>query len=224
MAASRQQLAVSHHSSAAVNNKLAAAMDEKKSSKTLFNSLRATCQMALIQGSAICSTDEPTEVCETCARFFEATSQNAGGRVLKEMMALGGAASQYSPAHLDGLTKDGVLSEFLRHPELLTVFAAFPVGHLSSHMNKMAKEMARRNQMGGKIKDESIDFMAKLHLYLPQNTLEATCSLRTYCTLLSILFGPQSIIYCNVRFMLKFFEDNTTLFTILPIVSSPWQM
>jgi hypothetical protein len=58
------------------------------------------------------------------------------------------------------------------------------------------------------VDEENVDNIGKLHLFHPQNTLDAIQCLETYCVLLEILFGEESIIYENVFYMLKYMEEN----------------
>lgn len=52
--------------------------EAKTSNKTLFMKLRISQRTALIRGSASSPSHEPTKICSTCERLFEATTSHAG--------------------------------------------------------------------------------------------------------------------------------------------------
>jgi hypothetical protein len=104
---------------------IALALEEKRATKALFTQLLASHKAALIRGSTIDTAIEPTEITQSCSLLFEATSSHAGFILLPDMMNQSKAVADYSPAHQEGICKDGIIWSDFQHPELLTVFACF---------------------------------------------------------------------------------------------------
>jgi hypothetical protein len=187
-------------------------LDEKKTSKTLFSRLRQSQQTVFIRGSATFFNVTPTTIIPSCARLFDATSQHSAFVEVQEAMKKNDTMSEYSPSHLDGLFKQGAMWSYPTRPEYLTVFAAFPTGDISNNMMEMAWDAATKAQNNQDLKDENLKEMRKLHLFAPQNTFDASRALRTYLSLLGLLFGEKSWIYRGIQSHAFWFETNNLRF------------
>ena len=188
--------------------------EEKKTSKTMFKKLRETQRTDLIRGSAPRASVEPTCIVPSCERLFEATNTHAGFLVVKEMMSNCDATAEYSPLHLEALAKTGCLWEDINIPELLTLFAIFPIGSRAQKMIKSAKARVHQVNCGLDLKEEDVTFMANLHLYAPQTAGEAMITVRTFLSLLRILFGEGSFLFHTFNFHRDWFEKHQRPFVL----------
>jgi hypothetical protein len=212
-AQSSNQLSANQSSTSTVIRNIESELTQKKDSRTSYSKLSPESWTVFIRGSATDAYLKPTEVVPSCAKLFEANTNHGSYTLLHSMMVKADPTSHYSASHSELMFKDGVVWHDTSVPELLTFFATFPNGALARKMNQDAKDYEQRQRLEIELNVENVAYLQKLHLFVPQNLLEAQRSVCTFCILLEVFFGAQSILYRTVREMLLHMDRKPSDFT-----------
>jgi hypothetical protein len=128
------------------------------------------------------------------------------------MMGKTKGSAQYSPTHLEGISTKGILREDFGVPEFLTIFAVFPKSTLTIAMKNFVIDHENRKIHGAKSSDTNLEYMKKLHLFIPKHLLDTSLVFQTYGLLLEIPFGNTNLIYQAMKNVWFFVENNESAF------------
>lgn len=187
--------------------------NDSKNAKKIWNKLQTSVQLSFTRGSAIDESIEPAEPYETCMLIYNNTDKHTAQTVFLNHMAT--VRGRYHPGQLANLIWSGPFWEFPGEPETLTVFAMHAKSEAFQKHTKAAKMAAIKVDYDHHVDKEEIDTLYQKELNFPTEVHDFLKMIKGFTQVLSILYGPESIL-CKIvhAFYLHAFENDDEYATL----------
>jgi hypothetical protein len=181
--------------------------------KNLFNNLPENQQLVIIRGSAESHNDtEPSAPYIKCIELFKSTNKVKTMTTFKSLIQATNARGSYQRGHMTTSTHKGLLWDDRDVPDGISIFAIFPYSNLSQQVNEREIIASIKATHDNHLHDDDVRFLAKKSYHIPNNFPEMETMLSTFVSVLTVLFGPQSLVARSVKSLLTHLDQNHNLY------------
>jgi hypothetical protein len=187
--------------------------DKASSKKNLFDNLPENQQLVFLRGSVESHDDkEPIAPYTKCVELFKSANKAKTMTTFKSLIQATNARGSYQRGHMTTATHKGLIWDDRNIPDGLSIFAIFPYSNTSPQDSEREIMASIKATHDNHLDEEDVRFLAKKSYHFPNDFPEMETMLSTFVAVLTILFGPQSLVARSVQTLLSHLKKNHSLY------------
>jgi hypothetical protein len=164
------------------------------SKRNLFEGLPPNIQQAIIRGATWDKNMEPTEPAPSCLDLLSAASKAKATSFLLNSLKDSAVRGECQQGHMSWLLYNGPIWPSPVYAQGLTIFSINANPCYSPEIMKQELKTSMKANHDNHLDDGDVEFLAKQDTFFPKSFHEMETQMSTFIVLLSIYFGPTSII------------------------------